>query len=481
MSFDLLLPFVLYLIAMVAVGGLFFARSQKPADYYLGGRGLSRWVAALSAQASDMSGWLLLGLPGYAYLHGLEAFWIAGGLLLGTYLNWRFVAARLREYTFRYGNAITLPHYFDNRFGGNRVLRLVSALFILIFFLIYTASGFVAGAKLFSTVLQVPYSLGLLIGAAVIITYTFLGGFWAVSWTDVIQGTIMFFAVLIVPMMLIGRSGGPAATVAQLASQNAHLLTLLHSSNGQPLGWVALASLAGWGLGYFGQPHILARFMAVRSTRDIPSARRIAVSWVTLSLAGAVLVGLTAHAYLTPTLAAEQAETVFMVIVRQLAPPFLAGCLLSAVLAAVMSTADSQLLVASSALTEDFYHAVLRKNALPRELMCVSRGTVIGIAALALLLAFDPNSGVFDLVSYAWAGFGAAFGPLVLFTLFWKKMTATGALAGVIVGGLTVLIWKQLSGGIFELYEIVPGFVFSSAAILFFSLLPRMNSKGSTP
>ncbi len=481
MDFRLLIPFLLYLLTMIAVGGLFYARSKKPADYYLGGRRLNRWVTALSAQASDMSGWLLLGLPGYAYLHGLEAFWIAAGLLLGTYLNWRFVAARLREFTYRYGDAITLPNYFGNRFGDSRALRIVSALFILIFFLIYTASGFVAGAKLFSTVLQVPYIVGLLIGASAIIAYTFLGGFWAVSWTDVIQGSIMFLAVLVTPMLLIDRIGGAVAAVGHLVLVNDQLLTLFRSSDGRPLGWIALASLTGWGLGYFGQPHILARFMAIRSPQEITPARRIAMVWVTLSLAGAVLIGLTAHTLLMTALPAESAETVFMVVVRKLAPPFLAGCLLSAILAAIMSTADSQLLVASSALTEDFYHAVMRKNASTRELMWISRGTVVAVAAAALLLALDPNSGVFDLVSYAWAGFGAAFGPLVIFSLFWRKMTSAGALAGVVVGGMTVLIWKQLSGGIFELYEIVPGFLFSCAAIILVSFWQNHFQKGNQP
>ncbi|RPH92077.1 MAG: sodium/proline symporter PutP [Calditrichaeota bacterium] len=463
---SLLLPFLTYLILMVLIGLFFFKRSHNLSDYYLGGRRLNSWVSSLSAQASDMSGWLLMGLPGYAYIHGMEAGWIAGGLLLGTYLNWKFVAQRLRLMTFDAGDSITLPEYFSNRFVNSPImLRVVSAFFILFFFLIYTASGFVAGAKLFSTVFSLPYLTGLIIGAAVIISYTFLGGFWAVSWTDVIQGMMMFLALLIVPIWTCLSLGGFAATVSELYKMNPELLTITRSIDGRPLSWMMIFSLTGWGLGYFGQPHILARFMAIRSGEAIPFARHIAMVWVTLSLMGALLIGLIANVYLPEPLASADAETVFMVMVRSLSTPFIAGCLLSAILAAIMSTADSQLLVASSALTEDFYHAFLRRSASQRELIWVSRSTVLGIAMLAFVLALNPRSGVFDLVSYAWAGFGAAFGPLVLFSLYWRGMTAAGAMSGIIVGGTTVLIWKQLSGGIFELYEIVPGFIFSSLSI----------------
>ncbi|MBN1481512.1 sodium/proline symporter PutP [candidate division KSB1 bacterium] len=469
MNIQILIPFLLYLLFMIAIGWYFYSRTKNLADYILGGRGLNSWVTSLSAQASDMSGWLLLGLPGYAYLSGLEAAWIAIGLTIGTYLNWKFVATRLRRFTQAMGDSITLPEYFENRFQTtSRFLRVISALFILIFFLIYTASGFVAGAKLFSTVFGLSYTVALAVGVLVIISYTFLGGFYAVAWTDFFQGLIMFFAILIVPALVVIKLGGPGQTLDILRHLNHNYLTLLRNINGQPLSWITIVSLLAWGLGYFGQPHILARFMAIRRAEDIPRARVIAMVWVIVSLSCAVLIGLVANAYLAP-LPAGESETVFMVLVNQMVVPIIAGFLLAAILAAIMSTADSQLLVASSAVTEDFYHTFIRKKASQAELVWVSRGTVIVIAIVAFLIALDPDSSVLDLVAYAWAGFGATFGPIILLSLFWKRMTANGALAGIIVGGLTVLVWKQLSGGIFELYEIVPGFILSLAAIMIFS------------
>lgn len=470
MNFAILIPFILYLLFMIAIGWFFYSRTKNLSDYILGGRGLNSWVTSLSAQASDMSGWLLLGLPGYAYLAGIEASWIAIGLTIGTYLNWKFVAQRLRRDTQAMGDSITLPEYFQNRFQTtSRTLRVVSALFILIFFLIYTASGFVAGAKLFSTVFGFSYTLALLIGVFVIISYTFLGGFHAVAWTDFFQGMIMFFAIIIVPALVVINLGGFGGTWVKLHTLNPNYLTLFKDINGQPLSWIAIVSLLAWGLGYFGQPHILARFMAIRSADNIPKARLIAMVWVIISLTCAVLIGLVANAYLSP-LPEGESETVFVVLVNHMVIPILAGFLLAAILAAIMSTADSQLLVASSAVTEDFYHTFIRKNASQTELVWVSRGTVVLIAAFAFVIALDPDSSVLDLVSYAWAGFGATFGPIILLSLFWKRMTAGGALAGIISGGITVLIWKQLSGGIFELYEIVPGFILSMVAIFIFSL-----------
>ena len=472
MNIQILIPFILYLLFMIAIGWFFYSRTKNISDYILGGRSLNAWVTSLSAQASDMSGWLLLGLPGYAYMAGLEAFWIAFGLAAGTLLNWTFVAPRLRTFTQRYGDSITLPQYFENRFQSQkRLLRVVSALFILIFFLIYTASGFVAGAKLFSTVFGLPYIAALLVGVFVIISYTFLGGFWAVSWTDFFQGSIMFLAILIVPSLVVVDLGGVVATRDALHQMNHHLLTLLSNADGRPLTWMAIMSLAAWGLGYFGQPHILARFMAIRDVREIPKARLIAMIWVVCTLTGAVLVGLLANVFIDPRLAADKAETVFMVLVNAVATPVVAGFLLAAILAAIMSTADSQLLVASSAITQDFYHVFLHKKASQTELVWVSRGSVIFIAVVAFLVALNPQASVLDLVAYAWAGFGAAFGPIILLSLYWKRMTGAGALAGIIVGGLTVLIWKQLSGGLFDVYEIVPGFIFSAAAVLFVSLI----------
>ncbi|MBN1560785.1 sodium/proline symporter PutP [candidate division KSB1 bacterium] len=478
MNIQILIPFLLYLLFMVAIGWFFYSRTKNLSDYILGGRRLNFWVTALSAQASDMSGWLMLGLPGYAYLAGVEAAWIAIGLGIGTYLNWKFVACRLRRLTYAMGDSITLPEYFDNRFqASSRALRVVSALFILIFFLIYTASGFVAGAKLFSTVFGFPYVVALLIGVLVIVSYTFLGGFHAVAWTDLFQGLIMFFAILIVPGLVVRELGGISDTWEALHRINHHLLTMFKDIHGQPLSWITIVSLLAWGLGYFGQPHILARFMAIRRAEEISQARRIAIVWVIISLTCAVLIGLIANAYIEP-LSTGESETVFMVLVNRTVVPIVAGFLLSAILAAIMSTADSQLLVASSAISEDFYHAFVHKNASQPELVWVSRAMVLLISAIAFILALNPNSSVLDLVSYAWAGFGAAFGPVVLLSLFWKRMTGRGALAGVIVGGLTVLFWKQLSGGIFDLYEIVPGFILSLVAIFIFSYTGKRPNVG---
>ncbi|MCF7818689.1 MAG: sodium/proline symporter PutP [Kiritimatiellales bacterium] len=476
---SVVITFVVYLLFMLAIGSHFYKKNESLSDYLLGDRQLNKWVAAMSAQASDMSGWLLLGLPGYAYLQGLEAFWIAAGLAVGTYLNWKFVARRLRRYTEVAGNAITLPDYFANRFlDTNRLLRTLSAVFILVFFLIYTASGFVAGAKLFESVFGLPYRSALLIGVVVIISYTALGGFMAVSWTDFFQGLIMFFAITTLPLIAIHAMGGFAESTAAMRQVDAGFLDLFTNGKGEPITAIAIASLAAWGLGYFGQPHILARFMAIRSPDELKPARRIAMTWVLISLACAVLIGLLGRVYLPETLVGADAEKVFMILVGKLAHPVLGGILLAAVLAAIMSTADSQLLVTSSALTEDLYRVIIRPHASEKELVWVSRGTVIGVAAIACAIALKPDRSVLDLVAYAWAGFGATFGPLVLLSLYWKRMTRNGAIAGIVGGGATVLIWKQLTGGLFDLYEIIPGFAASVLLIVLFSLI---GSPPATP
>ncbi|MCK5675405.1 MAG: sodium/proline symporter, partial [Verrucomicrobia bacterium] len=336
-----------------------------------------------------------------------------------------------------------------------------------------TASGFVAGAKLFESVFGLPYHSALLIGVVVIISYTALGGFMAVSWTDFFQGIIMFFAIITVPLLAIQATGGFAETVSRLNSTGSGFLNLFNTIDGHPIPLLSIVSLLAWGLGYFGQPHILARFMAIRSPAEVGPARRIAMVWVIISLVCAVLVGLVGRAYLPETLSNSDAEKTFMVLIDRLAHPIVGGILLAAVLAAVMSTADSQLLVTSSALTEDLYRVIIRPNASEKELMWVSRGSVIGVAAIACSIALKPDSSVLDLVAYAWAGFGATFGPLVLMSLYWKRMTRNGAIAGIIGGGTTVLAWKQLEGGLFDLYEIVPGFAVSVCLIVLFSLVDR--------
>jgi sodium/proline symporter len=463
----IVVTFVLYLLFMMGVGAFFYRRTRNLSDYILGGRNVNYWVTSLSAQASDMSGWLLMGLPGYAYLAGLEAVWIALGLAVGTWVNWKFVARRLRVYTELAGDAITLPDYFENRFDDrSRILRIVSSVFILVFFLIYTSSGFVAGAKLFSSVFGLPYQTGLFIGVVVIIGYTFLGGFMAVSWTDFFQGVLMFIAVSVVPVIGLRLSGGLGGTIATVRDMNPELLRALTTTDGAALGGIAVISLLAWGLGYFGQPHILARFMGIRSADEIAPARKIATVWVVVSLAMAVVIGLVGRAGLPTDAVAADSERVFIVLIDAVVPPLLAGLFLSAILAAIMSTADSQLLVTSSALTEDLYAVLLRNKASQTELVWISRISVVVVAVIAMLIAFDPDSSVLGLVSYAWAGFGATFGPIVLLSLFWRRMTRNGAVAGLLVGGITVIAWKNLSGGLFDLYEIVPGFVLGLIAIV---------------
>jgi len=476
-NFEILITFILYLVFMITVGLVFYKKTHNFSDYILGGRQLNKWVAALSAEASDMSGWLLLGLPGLAYAAGMEATWTAVGLAIGTYLNWKFIAVRLRNYTQVSGDSLTLSDYFENRFRDrSKALRMVSAVFIVIFFLIYTASGFVAGGKLFSSVFGLTYFQALIISALVVVLYTFLGGFKAVCWTDFVQGALMFFAILLVPLFGMKALGGYGATMDAIKATSPEMLKLFTAVGGRPISAMAIISALAWGLGYLGQPHILARFMAIKSAKQIKPATRIAMVWVLISLGAAVLVGMVGSVYLSTPLVGPDVETVFMEMVNSLFHPLIAGILLAAILAAVMSTADSQLLVTASALAEDFYKVLFRKNASERELVQVGRWAVVLVSVFAFIIALDQNSSVLDLVAYAWAGFGSTFGPLILLSLYWKRMTRNGALAGIIVGGITALVWKQLQGGIFELYEIVPGFLCSIIAIVVFSMLDKEPS-----
>ncbi len=462
---------------MLWVGVLFYKKTNKMSDYFLGGRKLNSWVTSLSAQASDMSGWLLMGLPGYAYAAGMEAAWIAIGLAAGTYLNWKFIAKRLRKYTQIAGNSITLPDYFENRFKDNsKSLRLISAIIILVFFLIYTASGFVAGGKLFNTVFGIPYITALIIGVFVVVSYTFLGGFMAVCWTDLFQGMLMFFAIIIVPTVGINLVGGPSTAMNMWDQISPELLNPFTALDGTTLSFITIISGLAWGVGYLGQPHILIRFMAIRSADEIKKARIIAMVWVIISLTAAIFVGLVGMIYLQVPLKDAAMETVFMVMAKNIFPVVIAGIFLAAVLAAIMSTADSQLLVTASAISGDIYKAFFRKKASEKELLWVSRFTVIGVSIISFILALNPNSSVLKLVAYAWAGFGAAFGPAVLLSLFWKRMTRNGALAGIITGGITVIIWRNLTGGIYDLYEIVPGFLCALIAIVIVSLLDKEPS-----
>ena len=464
--------FVLYIGLMMAIGVYYYRRTQNMSDYFLGNRKLGAWVTSLSAEASDMSGWMLMGVPGFAYLAGLNAGWIAIGIAIGTWANWQFVAARLRQYTEIAGNALTLPEFLQNRYKDTSgLLRIVPAIFILIFFILYTSSGFVAAGKLFETVFGLPFQFAIFLGAGSVVFYTLIGGFLAVSRTDFIQGVMMFFAILLVPICAAMSMGGFGETVTAISNFKASMFDPFIKPDGSTIGAIEIISLMAWGIGYFGQPHILVRFMAVKSTAEIPQATRIAMTWVILSLAAAVAVGMVGTVYLSTPLEGTDSEKVFLVMTNNLFPPIIAGIVLSAVLAAIMSTASSQLLVAASAFAQDFYKTLLRKDASQSELVWISRASVLIIASIAVYLGFNPDSFILDMVAYAWAGFGAAFGPAVLMSLFWKRTTRLGIIAGIIVGGVTVLVWKQLA--LFGLYEIVPGFIFSFIAIFIFSKIDK--------
>lgn len=478
-----LITFIIYLVGMLAIGLISYKLTSNLSDYVLGGRSLGPGVTALSAGASDMSSWLLLGLPGLAYATGLDSIWLCVGLLIGAYLNWKFVASRLRSYTEVANDSITVPDFFENRFKDqSRLLRVISALVILIFFTFYASSGLVGGALLFQETFGMTYNAALLIGAVVIISYTFLGGFLAVSWTDFFQGLLMFLALVIVPIVAIVELGGFGETIESVRSIDPSYLDPIDTMTG-----MGIISLLAWGLGYFGQPHIITRFMAIKTTEEIPKARLYGMSWMTISIVGAILVGLVGIPYFaeTPLITSEidHSEKVFIFFADVLFNPWVSGILLAAILSAIMSTIDSQLLVSSSALAEDFYKALFRKNASDKELVWIGRAGVVLIALISVALAYSGNpekggASVLDLVSYAWAGFGAAFGPVIIMALYWKRMNRNGALAGMITGAVTVVVWSQLTKAKiipFELYEIVPGFILSLIAIIVFSLI------GSSP
>ena len=475
-STPMLVTFVVYIAAMVLIGLIAYLRTKNLSDYILGGRSLGSFVTALSAGASDMSGWLLMGLPGAIFVAGISESWIAIGLVIGAYLNWLFVAGRLRVQTEHNGNALTLPDYFTNRFEDNsRILRIFSALVILVFFTIYCASGVVAGARLFESTFGMSYETALWAGAAATIAYTFIGGFLAVSWTDTVQATLMIFALILTPVVVMIATGGFDPAMVAIEAVDATNFDMLKGAT-----FVGVISLMAWGLGYFGQPHILARFMAADSVKSIPAARRISMTWMILTLAGAVAVGFFGIAYFSahPEVAGpvgENPERVFIELAKLLFNPWIAGILLSAILAAVMSTLSCQLLVCSSALTEDFYKAFLRKGASQTELVWVGRAMVLLVALVAIALAANPENRVLGLVSYAWAGFGAAFGPVVILSLLWKGMTRNGALAGMLVGAATVIVWKNWIG--LGLYEIIPGFILATLAIVIFSRIGKAPSQ----
>lgn len=470
---------VLYMGICLGLGLIAWRRTQNLGDFILGGRSLGSWVTALSAQATDMSGWLLMGLPGLAYASGFDGIWLLFGLAVGTWLNWRWIAAPLREATERLSNSLTIPDYLERRFrDDSRLLRSISAIFILVFFVFYTSSGFVAAGRLFESLFGLPYVEAMFWGSIVMLTYTFLGGFLAVSWSDVLQGTLMFVALVMVAVLGVALAGGFTTTFERLETLDATLLDPFIADGGEALGVIGILSLLGWGLGYAGQPHILARFMAAKSVAHITLARRVAMTWVVIVMVAAVLVGLTGRLVLPQPLAGADAEKVFIVMSTAFLHPALAGLCLAGIMAAVMSTASAQLLVASSAFTQDFYGSLFRPRASTSELLWAGRLSVLAIALLAFVIALNPDSTVLDLVAWAWAGFGAAFGPAIILSLYDSKTTRNGALAGILVGGLTVILWKQGAhlGGWFALYELVPGFLLSTLSILVVSRLDRNSA-----
>ncbi|MDY0409078.1 sodium/proline symporter PutP [Virgibacillus soli] len=481
------ITFTIYLFVMIVIGFVTYRMTNTLSDYVLGGRKLNSWVTAFSASASDFSGWLLIGLPGAAYAAGLGTWslWIAIGLAIGAVINWQYVAKRLRVYTEFAKDSITLPEFFENRYRDkSHLLRVISAVFILAFFLFYTASGLVAGAKLFQGTFDISYHTSLIIGALIIVTYTFLGGFLAVSYTDLVQGLLMTVALAFTAIYGLISIGGFGELFHKLGSISPSLIdafadTTYDEPSGVlwqaagPIGFVGIVSALAWGLGYFGQPHILARFMAIRTHKAVRKARLISVTLgLVVPLYGALIVGMIGIVTIQEPLA--DSEQVFIQLVQIAYNPWIAGILLAAVLAAIMSTVDSQLLVSSSALSEDFYRRYFRKKASERELVWIGRFSVLLIALIALALAWNESSSVLDLVSYAWAGFGATFGPAILFSLFWRRTTRNGILAGIIVGGVTIFLWPLTNS---ELYEMVPGFLLSSIAIVLFSLTGKGPSE----
>lgn len=489
-----LVAFVAYMAMMIVIGALYMKKTSSSEDYFLGGRGLGGFVAALSAQASDMSGWLLMGLPGAVYAFGTGQAWIAIGLLAGTILNWIFVSGRLRKYTIKANNSLTLPSYFENRFHDKkRILLTVSSVVIVIFFLVYTASAFAAGGKLFNIVFGVDYKIALTIGAAVILIYTFMGGFMAVCVTDFIQGLLMLVGVLTVPIIAFFVVGGTdqmktLLDASGVAGGTASFLNLMESG-GKPYTAMEIFSQLAWGFGYFGMPHILIRFMAVKDEKEIKKSKWVAIIWCTLSLTFACFIGVLGRAYLYPTILGQDgvssAENVFIEMIKKVfmsdfALPFIGGLFLCGILAAIMSTADSQLLVTASAVSEDLFHKIIKPKADNKKVLLVSRITVLVVAVIAYIIALDPNNSIMGLVSNAWAGFGAAFGPLVLLSLYWKRINFPGAITGMVSGALTVIIWDyiplvggQTLGAATGLYSLAIGFVISFVLIVAVSLLTK--------
>lgn len=498
-----LVAFAFYLVVMILIGVFYSKRTANNEDYFLGGRNLGGWTAALSAQASDMSGWLLMGLPGSIYLAGTGEVWIAIGLLIGTILNWFIVSSRLRKYTIVAGNSLTIPSFFENRYRDKSgIIKIVSAIIIAVFFAVYTASAFSSGAKLFAVLfgdsIQNAYTVGLVIAAVVILIYTLLGGFKAVCTTDFIQGMLMLVAILAVPIVAFAivqhDTGLNAALQSHGVSNPDNYLNIFKNEDGSNISTASVISGLAWGLGYFGMPHIIIRFMAIKNEAEVKKSRKIAIVWVILSLAAACFVGVVARAYLTTQLDGTNSETAFIRLIQQVfsgngALIFIGGIFLCGILAAIMSTADSQLLVTSSAISEDIFKGIFKKHDNKSEetektALLVGRVCVIVVAIVAFVIALDPNSSIMGLVSDAWAGFGSAFGPVVLLALFWKRSNLAGSIAGMITGALTVIVWDYLpiAGGQLlkdttGLYSLAIGFPLALLVNVLVTLITKKPSR----
>ncbi len=499
---QIIISMVSYMAVVIVIGLVFAKRANKNSEnYFLGGRSLGPWVTAMSAEASDMSGWLLMGLPGLAYWCGLaDAFWTALGLAVGTYFNWLIVSKRLRRYSIRANNSITLPEFFSNRFRENKkVICSLAALFILVFFTVYASSCFVTVGKLFSTLFNADYVPMMILGAIFVLVYTILGGFLAESASDFMQGIVMFVALTVIVIVGVVNAGGFSEVVENAKSipgffeffglgnptVDAEGVQLVQ--NGTPVFGEAkdypilnVFSMMAWGLGYFGMPQVLLRFMAIRKESELKMSRRIAMIWVVISLAVAVFIGIMGRdLYPVAHLTQSSAESIFITLSTNFLPPILAGLVMAGILAATISSSDSYLLISASAFAKNIFKDVAKKDATDKQVMTMTRITLLVITGIAVLLALDENSVIFKIVSFAWAGFGATFGPLMIFSLFWKRTTRAGAIAGMVSGAAMVFLWKLVIstlGGVFAIYELLPAFIFSSIVIVVVSLLTKKPS-----
>ncbi|AAP10574.1 sodium:proline symporter [Bacillus thuringiensis] len=467
---EIMVSLAIYMAGMLYIGYWSYKKTSDLSDYMLGGRGLGPAVTALSAGASDMSGWMLMGLPGAMYATGLSSVWIAIGLLIGAYANYLIIAPRLRTYTEVANDSITIPDFLENRFKDRtKILRFVSAIVILVFFTFYASAGLVSGGRLFENSFNLDYKIGLFVTVGVVVAYTLFGGFLAVSWTDFVQGCIMFIALVLVPIVAFTDVGGVTETFNTIKQVDASHLDMFKGTT-----VLGIISFLAWGLGYFGQPHIIVRFMAITSIKDLKTSRRIGIGWMTISIIGAMLTGLIGIAYYAKNNAILQdPEMVFVTFSNILFHPYITGFLLSAILASIMSSISSQLLVISSAVTEDFYKTFFRRNASDKELVFIGRLSVLVVAMIAVVLAYHPSDTILTLVGYAWAGFGSAFGPAILLSLYWKRTNKWGVLAGMIVGAVVVIAWVQIPSLKAIMYEMVPGFFCSLLTVIVVSLLTK--------